>query len=144
MSNNFSLENSTLTLNGTVITGFSDDTDALAFPDIILAQVKRGADGKMTGSSTGDKGGELEIKLLATSNSVIFLSSIAEQQKNGAVVNFNGSFVNSLTNVSVTLTNGLLTQYPPMSSLGKGETKNMVYIINFERIDGNYEAATFG
>ena len=143
MSLYFSLEQSTLTLNGTTITGFSEDTDAIEIPSITLSEVRRGADGKMTAATTGDKGVDLSIKLLPTSDSVKFLSSIVEQQKRGARVVFNGSLVNHETGASLSLTNGVILEAPPFPSLGKGNTANMVYIIAFESATGNFEAANF-
>ena len=144
MSNYISIETSTLTLNNTVITGFSDDTDALAIPDVDIAVVKRGADGRMTATSTGNKGGPVTIKLLPTSKSVPFLSSLSEQQKNGSRVVISGSVVDHQNGSSVSLSNGSIATYTPFSPRGKGEVGNMNYIIEFERVDGNYESADLG
>lgn len=144
MSYLVSLENSTLTLNGTIITGFSDDSDALTFPEIDLFNEKYGADGKMTGAGTGTRGGIVTIKLLATSESVKFLSAISEQMKNGAQVVFSGTLVNHNTGASVKMSNGTIKTYAPFPSLGKGEVANMNYPIAFERVDGNFSSANFG
>lgn len=144
MSNFIALENITVTLNETTITGFSDDTDALGLPATIdIATVKRGADGKMTGMSTGDKGGPVVFKLLPTSDSNKFFSLMAEQQKNGAAVVFNGRIENSLNGSSIDLVNGLLTSYTPLPSVGKGSVANPNYTIEFERLDGHMTSANF-
>ena len=144
MSNYVALEDTTVTLNNTVLTGFSDDTDALGLPtELEIAAVKRGADGRMTATSTGNKGGPIVFKMLPTSLSVPFLSSLAEQQKNGSRVVFAGSIVNHQTGASASLVNGTLTSYPPFPAIGKGEVSNMNYTIEFERIDGNFTSANF-
>ena len=69
----FSLEQTTVTLNGHTVTGWSDDTDALSLPSIDLSNVKRGASGEMVATTTGEKGGPVTIKLLPNSPSVIFV-----------------------------------------------------------------------
>lgn len=139
----FSLEQSTYTLNGTVLTGWSDDSDALEIPTLEIATVKRGADGKMIASTTGNKGGPVSHKFLANSDSVVFLSNIAEQQKQGARVVFNGKIINHETGASLTLSTGILTSYPPFPSLGKGEVSNLIYVIEYQQINGNFESANF-
>ena len=144
MSRFFSLTDGILTLNSTTISGWLDDTAALEFPALTLANVRRGADGRMTAASTGDKGFALSIKLLNNSDSVKFLSSIVEQQKNGARVTFNGTYVNHINGTSVSLSNGILTEASIYPTLGKGESGDMEYTIEFETVAGNFESADFG
>ena len=143
MSNYISLENSIFTLNGAVITGFSEDSDALSFPSIPLAQEKYGADGQMIAAGTGTHGGRVGIKLLATSDSNILLSSLAEQQKAGAAIVYEGFYMSYTTGSTVTMTNGVLVEYNPYSTLGKGEVGSISYIFAFESINGNLAAADF-
>lgn len=143
MSIYFSIEQTTWTLNGTPLSGFSEDTDAIEIPQLEIAAVKRGADGKMTASTTGNKGVPITFKFLPTSESVKFLSSIGEQQKKGARVVFNGSAVNHENGASLALSNGILTEMPPFPSLGKGETGNMNYVIEFETVEASFETADF-
>ena len=143
MSILFNITDTVVTLNSTIITGFSDDADALEFSDIDLANIKRGSDGRMTGATTGNRGGQMTMKLLSTSDSVKFLSSLAEQQKNNATVVFNGACVNLVNNASVFMSRGVLITYPPFPTLGKGEVGNMNYVFEFESITGNFEAANF-
>ena len=104
----FSLEQCTLNLNGVDITGWSDDTDALSFPNVDIATSKRGADGKKVTSSTGEKGGPVVIKLLANGKSTKFLMNAVTAQLNGSAVSWNGFFRDPVNGVTVAMTNGTL------------------------------------
>lgn len=140
----FSLEQSVLTLNSHTFTGWSDDTDALLFPEEVeLAIAKRGADGRMVTVSTGNKGGPVTIKLLPNSPSTKFMRQQATAIKNGAVVKFEGSFRIPNLGVSFSLVNGTLTVAPLGKTIGKGEVSNDMYTIEFERIDDDYGGANF-
>jgi hypothetical protein len=139
----FSIENTTVNLNGHTVTGWSDDADCLSMPSVDIAAVKRGADGKQVAASTGEKGGPVILKLLANSPSVKFLQNIMTGQLNGASVEFNGIVRDSLNGISVLLTGGVLTNGPMGPTLGKGEVANREYTIEFERIVADYSAANF-
>lgn len=139
----FSLERTVLQLNGHTFSGWSDDSDALSTDSIELANVKRGADGKMVASSTGTKGGPLTIKLLPNSSSVKFMQTAAASVKKGAKIIWSGTFRDPENGVTAKLENGILTKYPPLPSLGKGNVGTMEYVIEFETIDDDYSAASF-
>jgi len=143
MSKFISAASVTVTLNTITITGFSDSETAIELPEIILANEKVGADGQLTASGTGTRGGEVSVELLPTSRSVILLSSLAEQMKKGAHLNFNGTIASNLNGSSVQLINGFLKSYPPYPPLGKGAVGNMKYVFFFEQINGNFESADF-
>lgn len=139
----FSLEQDVLVLNGHTVTGFSDDADALSLPNIDLANVVRGADGKMVSVSTGEKGGPLVIKLLPNSPSVPFFMNAVTAQLNGASVKWNGVKRDSINQVNVILSNGTLSNGPLGQTLGKGDAANREFTFEFERIIPDYLAATF-
>jgi len=139
----FSLEQSTLNLNGHNVTGWSDDTDALSFPSIDIATSKRGADGKKVSSSTGEKGGPVTIKLLANSKSTKFLMNAVTAQLNGAAVSWNGIFRDPVNGVSVAMTNGTLQNVPLGQTMGKGDVANKEFTIDFELVVPDYSGANF-
>jgi len=139
----FSLEQSTLNLNGHNVTGWSDDTDALSFPSIDIATSKRGADGKKVSSSTGEKGGAVTIKLLANSKSTKFLMNAVTAQLNGSAVSWNGLFRDPVNGVSVAMTNGTLQNVPLGQTMGKGDVSNKEFVIDFELVIPDYSGANF-
>ena len=138
-----SLEGTTVILNGHVVGGWSEATDALTLPEIELAQVQRGADGKMVASSTGNKGGEVQIKLLANSPSTQFLEQQVAQIMRGAAVVWDGSIRNAQAGFGVTLGRGVLMTAPAGQTMGKGEVAERVFAFEFETVLPNYDAATF-
>lgn len=138
----FSLEQVTVDLNGHTISGWSDDTDGLSLPDVALATVARGADGKMIAVSTGDKGGPVIFKLLANSPSVKFLMTAVAAQLNGAAVTWTCTVRDSVTQSTIMMTNGTLSNAPLGQTLGKGSAGNRNFTIEFERITPDYLAST--
>ena len=139
----FSLEQCTLNLNGVDITGWSDDTDALSFPNVDIATSKRGADGKKVTSSTGEKGGPVVIKLLANGKSTKFLMNAVTAQLNGSAVSWNGFFRDPVNGVTVAMTNGTLQNVPLGQTMGKGDVANKEFTIDFELVVPDYSGANF-
>ena len=143
MARNISLVNSTIEINKTVIGGWSDDSDALSIPDIPLANIKRGADGVMSATLTGNKGGAVTYKLLAETSSSQFLVSLAEQIKQGANINFQGTVTSNTTGWQLIKKNGVLTQYRPYPTTGAGEKASMEFIIEYEELNGDVSVVDF-
>ena len=139
----FSLEQTTVVVNGHTVTGWSDDTDALMLPDIDLTTVKRGADGVMVAATTGEKGGPVTLKLLANSPSVKFFQNLVTTIQQGGRVEFNGSVVDNINGITVSLERGVLQHAPLGPTLGKGDVANREYMIEFERVVADYSAANF-
>lgn len=139
----FSLEQTTVILNGHTVTGWSDDADALSIPDIDISAIKRGADGKMVAASTGDKGGPVIIKLLANSPSVKFFQNIATTQLAGVAIAWAGIVRDAINGINVALVNGVLTHAPLGPTMGKSDVANREYTIEFESILADYSGANF-
>ena len=138
------ITNATVVLNGVTIEGWSEDTDALMLPTIEYATVKRGADGKLQASSTGNFGGPIEFKLLATSPSTKwFEQKISSQLRGGAPATFEGSIHDRINNTTLRLSRGVLTNAPPGPSLGMGDAASMTFTVDFETIMPNYDSAEF-
>jgi len=129
-------------LNGHTFSGWSDDADALSLPNIDLANVKRGADGKMIAVSTGEKGGPVVMKFLPTSPSVKFMMGMLMAQLNGASVKWNGWIREPNNQIFVTFINGTLQNAPLGPTIGKGEAKNFEFTWEFERVTPDYLAST--
>ena len=138
-----SLEATTVIINGHNITGWSEDTDALTLPDIELANVMRGADGKMVASSTGNKGGPVTFKLLPNSLSAQFLEQQVARILRGAQVVWDGLITNPQSGISVTLQRGVLMTAPVGQTMGKGEAAARTFVFEFETVLPNYDAANF-
>lgn len=138
----FSLEQFSVVINGHTFTGWSDDTDALSLPNIDLANVVRGADGKMVAVSTGEKGGPVTFKLLPNSPTTKFLMNAITAQLNGAAIKWNGIIRDSINQTFVALVNGTLANGPLGQTIGKGEAANREFTIEFESVTPNYIAST--
>lgn len=138
----FSLEQTVVVINGHTFTGFSDDADAISFPDITLANVIRGADGKMVAVGTGDKGGPFVLKLLPNSPSVKFMMNAVATQLTGGSVKWDGTIRDALNQINFTVSNGTLTVAPSGQTIGKGAVKNQEFTIEFEKITPDYLSST--
>ncbi len=139
----FDLEQTKVQINGHNVTGFSDDGDALSLPTIDIATVKRGADGIMTGASTGEKGGPVIFKLLPNSVSTKFFMNLVASIQGGGRVTFDGIVNDEANGIVVKLERGLLTSAPTGPTIGKGDVANMEFTIEFERITPDYSGANF-
>ena len=117
------------------ITGWSESGDCLSFPDSAeLNMVKKGADGKMVSSNTGEKGGEVSVKVLANSPFVDRMSAEIELIKAGVQIPITLSATNKTVGDATVCTNGALKSAPIGVTYGKGEVGEMVYVFEFERI----------
>jgi hypothetical protein len=139
----FALENTSVIINGHTVTGWSEATDALSLPEVDLAAVKRGADGKMVSASTGNKGGAVVIKLLPNSPSTKFFMNAVTAQLNGVAITWYGLIRDSRNGITLLMTGGTLTKAPLGASIGKGEVKNCELTFEFESIIPDYSVAKF-
>ncbi len=139
----FAIENVDVVINDHRVTGWSEDADALMMPDIDLAAVTRGADGLMTSTSTGDKGGAVVLKLKPNSNSTKFFNNLITTVLNGGSIRLDGYIRDNLNNIYVELTKGVLTTVPLGQTLGKGEAANREFMIEFERVIPDYTGTQF-
>ena len=137
-----SLDVSKVILNGVIFKGWSDG-EACIFPDEAeLAQFIKGADGKMSASSTGEKGGEVTFKFVPNSPTVDFLQTQVEAISYGAGIVWEGLTVFS-DGSTVTMEGGALLKAPKGYTLGKGSAKEMAYKFEFERLDFVTTTGTF-
>jgi len=122
-------------LNGHLVTGYSEDSDCLQFPDASeLSTFKKGATGTMVSSRTGEKGGPVVVKLLPNSPSVAFFAKLIKQLDQNIPVIFNGSWTNPVAGESTKCINGTLISAPRGTTYGKGEVGTKVYTFEFEQI----------
>lgn len=136
-----SISNTTVVVNGHTVSGWSEDTDALLLPDLTIANIKRGGDGRMTSSGTGDQGGPVTFKLLPTSPSTQFFMNLGTTQRSGGSVEFNGTVRYNDTGIVVELNRGIMTQLPSGQTVGKGSSATQMFIIEFESVVPDYSAA---
>ena len=144
MSLIISVEHARLTLNGHLFSSYSQDEDAIMFPEIELTNEEVGATGQMFVASTGERGGEVMLKFMPNSQDVIFLQQQAQVGLAGGAVVWNGTLDHSQGNFSVSLSNGVLKKFPSAFTMGKGSVKTMEYTFRFELIQNNMDAATTG
>ena len=118
MTQNVSLEHTTVVINGHTCEGWAAAADALALPDITFATSERGPDGLKVVSSTGMRGGMVTLKFLANSRSRAFFSQQVSEIQRGAVKNFSGSISNSQTGETTRLERGHMEVAPVGTTLG--------------------------
>lgn len=117
------------------ISGWSDSADCLSLPDASeLNMVKKGADGKMVASNTGEKGGEVTIKVLANSPFVDRMAAEIELIKQGVQIPAQLLITNQTVGDTTACANGSLKTAPVGVTYGKGEVGEMVYVWEFETI----------
>lgn len=141
MSSQLGLVESTVIINGITITGFSSDADALSIPEIEVAAPVFGADGRMLVISTGNRGGLVTIKLLASSSSIAFLTPLSALAQAGSGVVIQGLVRSNTQLSSVALQNGYFTKYVPYPTMGKGAVSAVTYEMAFEVIAPDYSSA---
>jgi len=131
-------------LNGHLVTGWSESEDCLAFPDSLeLANFTKGADGKMVGTGTGEKGGPVTIKLQPNSPTVAFLSKLIKAQQQGLPIVYRASWTNPIGVERVNCKGGMLITAPKGSVYGKGKVSEKTYTFEFELLDENPETLLF-
>lgn len=135
-----------ITLNGHVVEGLSDDADALSMPNIELFQTRRGARGEMVSFRTGNRGGEIMLKLLPSSRTHVFLQRQVARMNNPsdpARVNWEMEINDEFNGVHVHCRNGVLKTAPYGQTLGQGEAANREYTFEFQTIDPQYDQAEY-
>ena len=137
------VESSEIQFNGHTCEGWSDDEDSFTVPDVELYNVKRGADGKMMVLGTANKGGEVMLKFLPNSRSTQFFGQQASRIREGTLVQFDGSYNNPNSGLSVRFERGVLRVSPFGQTQGKGDAANREFTLEFESIVVNYDAARF-
>lgn len=143
MTTAVSIIGTTVIINGHTVSGWSSDSDALMMPsDVELAQVERGADGKMIASRTGNLGGTVQFKLLANSPSTQFFAQQASHIQRGGMVEFNGS-VRYSSGMVTRMERGVMTKAPLGQTLGSGPAPARVFEFEFEQVLSNYDGARF-
>jgi len=132
-------------LNGHNVSGYSSADDCLSFPqDLELATTDTGADGKVVACKTGEKGGEVTLKLQPNSPSVVFLGKLIKQQQLGLPIVINGEWVNPAVGEMISCRGGVIKKGPKGTTYGKGKAAEKVYVLHFEVIDDNPELMLLG
>ena len=117
------------------VTGWSDSSDCLSLPDSSeLNMFKKGATGKMVASGTGEKGGEVSLKILANSPFVDAMSAEIGLIKAGSQFPIFIHIQNKTVGDYIECINGVLKTAPDGVTYGKGEVGEMVYVLEFETI----------
>lgn len=142
MSREMNINQGKCIVNGFLVSGWSDDSDCLMFPDAVeMAVVKKGADGKKISTRTGERGGSVTIKVLANSPFAAFMSRNIKNIDANQDVNFDLSWANPSVGEYIRCTGGTLITAPKGSVYGKGEVANKIYVIDFESIEETPETS---
>ena len=134
-------EHTVVIFNGHQVQGWSEDADAIGLPDIELASVRRGADGKMAAFSSGNKGGQVTLKLLPNSPSTRFFMQQVARILDGASVVWNGTVQNPQLGSGTRLLRGVMITGPGGLTQGMGDTANRNFVFEFERVIPDWDGA---
>ena len=126
-------------VNGHLVEGWSEDEDSIMLPDVEMFAVERGGDGKMIAHATANRGGEVTLKLLATSRSTQFLLQQVAAILQGAEIIFNAAMLNQRTGYAVSFQRGVLKTGPLGPTVGKAKSQNREFVFEFESIIPNYD-----
>ena len=139
------IENITARLNDRhVVSGWSDDGDALTIPQLDMFNVKTGALGDAVYFRNGERGGEVMLKLLPNSATKTFLMQQATRiLVSHAIINWQ-LFVRDVANGwSVTCSNGVLKVTELGQTIGMGDAANAEFTFHFETIQPDWSGANF-
>ena len=140
-----SIEDVVATLNGHEIQGWSDDSDFLMFPEAKKHNNTRvgGAGDRFRTSNPERRGGPVAIKLLPDGHSVPFMGRHVEMSKNRMGAEFIFSVHNRANGESVQCTGGIMDTAPDWHTYGKGDVKNLVYVIDYVDIKGAWDGVSY-
>jgi hypothetical protein len=141
MNNLVGLDVTSLVINDVLITGFSEDSDAITIPKIERAVVKYGGDGRMVAMTTGKRGGVVTIKLLASSPSVPFMNDLSLTAQAGAGISVYGLLRSNTQLSSCAFQRGYFTSDTPYASMGASSVSSYEYEIGFEVIAADFSSA---
>ena len=133
------------------VTGWSDDADALLMPDEFeIMNTRFGASGDLSAFRTGMRGGDVTIKLLPTSPTVIHLMKcvafIIVQNESGTpdnVLTWDGSVTDHANKYKYALRDGVLVAAPLGVTIGSGDAANRMFRFSFPQIIPEYDGASF-
>ena len=127
------------------VTGWSDDADALTMPDEFeLMNTRYGAGGQLAAFRTGMVGGDVTIKLLPTSPSVVyFMQRVEFALLPGSRLIWSGYVEDRVNNFKFLLRNGVMAAAPLGVTIGSGDAANRMFRFSFEAIVPEWENARF-
>lgn len=143
MADVISLESFTLNLNGIEVDGWADDADAFTPPTVDSLAERVGADGKMVVVATGNKGGEVIVKLMPNSRAGKQIMNAYAAQVAGVVLQWNGIGMDHRNNVVTSFIGGYLKRATTGPTMGKGAVGNFEFTFVFEKIIPDYSGALF-
>jgi len=137
-----SIENTTVTVDGHTVEGWANASDALMLPSISAVTAQRGADGTVSFSSTGVKGGAVTLKLLGTSPSAAYFARMASREQSGAPELHQMVVTYHETGQQVYCTDGALSEFPSGQTLGNAEPAIQEYTFEFSTISRVADVST--
>ena len=139
MSDVMDINATVFTLNGIRIQGFGDDAETITLPTIRILDWVVGADGQVEFRGTGNKGGEVGVKLLATGQSVQQLMRWFRMGLDGMHQAFNGTVERPDGSLTV-LRGGGLFEGATGPNQGQGSAGLLEYMFMFQIVRPAYDA----
>ena len=136
-----SLEKAVLIMNGHRVQGFSSDGDGIEMPQVDMVSVKMSADGIKLFANTGEKGGEVTVRLQGNSPSIAFFAQQRVAALKGADVEWNATL--SIDGVTVRMIRGAMITAPAGPSLSSDGPVDREFVWNFEQILEDYSGHNF-
>ena len=137
----YSIHDVSVILNDNQLEGFSDDTDAISLPQLTLGEGVFGLDGTLLAVSSGEYGGEVTFKFLASSATIPLMMSYVLEAQRGAYTVFNGKIWNARERVGTDLIRGFLRMGEIGQTIGKASVPPREYTFMFERLVPTYEGS---
>ena len=129
-------ENNDENVNNHTVTGWSDDADALTMPDEFeIMNTRFGAGGDLAAFRTGMRGGDVTIKLLPTSPSVVhFMRRLQFVLRPENYLRFDGRVTDNTNDFYFDLEDGVMVASPLGVTIGSGDAANRMFRFSFARI----------
>lgn len=138
--NNYEVE-----IGGIRVEGFTNDSDAFMPPqEIEGVTVVTGADGTHERFDTGERGGEVVVKLQASSPTVPKFLRQVERQKQGDNVNWDMHARNLSSNFRTEGRDGVCTKWPGGEQVGGSAIGAMQFTFDYQEIISTPGVGTAG
>ena len=140
----FNMETITALLNGTRIEGWSDDEDALSFPDLELFNDRAGGDGLVAYFARGERGGEVTIKLMPNSPTrSLLMRHIQQFQTDRTIHIYKLVVIDEENGTTVTCNNGRLKMGPLGQTQGMEAAANANFTFRFQDVIPDWSRADY-
>lgn len=140
----FDMARVTALLNDDEVVGWSDDQDAIMFPNLEMFNTTVGATGEKVFNAMGERGGDVVLKLLPNSPTrKALMRAVARWIEDGSTTVYKLTVTNLDHKTITTCTNGRLRIAPLGQTQGKEAAANAEFTINFAKIVPDWDSANY-